>query len=200
MYFDYKLIKTFRYKSVSFKKVRADIIANNFKNINVCEEVYDDLAALLCDDYNLRFANYRGYMEKGMDLRIFAELRKSAIMNTECIDFFKLHEKCKTIQDIKNARIIYLNPYTYQFFRDGYRDEDWQLFYILLATTHDKESRYSISIDFDAMGLLVDTPEDYRPKVYIQEALRIYTDYDPLGRPRKEPIDITDWLYTNGYI
>ena len=198
MYFDVDLVKDFS-KPIKYKQVYNDIKRNNFKNIVEDENVYEDLASMLTADYNVELANYKAYMEKGMDLRVFMELRKSAMLNSTCREFFEEHQNCKTIEDIKQLRTAYLSP-TFNFmFIGGYRDEDFQLCYAMFKSTPIEKAEY-LEFDFDALGFLKDTPEGYRRKIYVQELLRIYTDYDPMGRPRKEPYDTTRWLEENGYI
>ena len=83
------------------------------------------LADALKEDIDMERANYKAYIEKGMNARILMELRKTAILPIAESDylFYKEHCKCETVDDIKNKRIQYLKQKN-----SDYDDADWQYY------------------------------------------------------------------------
>lgn len=168
-----------------------DLKALKLKNIHETEDVYEDLAWLLHDDIVHHFANYKAYVEPGMDLRILSELRKSALLATNDEDFMRGHGAFDTVEEIKQWRIQYMS----QIFED-YRDADWQLYWIIHACT-EKEHQYFIDVDFDNHFWMLDTPQNYKPQNYMIEAMRGITHYDCTGKLKAQPIDIVSILQNN---
>lgn len=199
-FFDYNTCFRFSDKDMEFDKIKQALKDNHFINIVEDDDVYDDLTLCLFDDFYLKRSNYKGYMEKGMDFRLFMELRKCAILKAPCKDFYNALKTAKNIDDIKNIRIAYLAPVADCKFINGYQDEDWQLYFILYWSAPNQEVKDHVFFDFDCRGWLADTPDDYEAKNYMQEMMRIYSDYDILGRPRSHPKDITQVLMQKGYM
>ena len=116
-------------KKKTFDDVISDIKKHKICNIDEDEESIYYISLELYNDYILQRANYESYIEEGMDARIMMELRKSAILPLEKSareNFYKSHQSCKTIEEIKNIRksiICVANK--------DYEDLDWQLYYIL---------------------------------------------------------------------
>lgn len=95
------------------------------------EDVLYVLSNTLLYDYQNHIINYEAYIEHGIDLRLFIELRKSALIrikNNELRDsFFRSHSSCDTFRDVKEVRIDFIRK-----FNDDYRDWDWQ-YYMLVS-------------------------------------------------------------------
>lgn len=134
-YIDIEKLHIFN-KKITVQDILVDIM-DNYKLTNVEDrldfedKVYEDIenwyyiAEALQSDIELERANYKAYIEKNMDARLLMELRKSAIlpMGKELYDFYGLHSKCETAEDVKNLRIKYLH-----FVNEDYRDDDWQYY------------------------------------------------------------------------
>ena len=163
-YIQPKLVKDFSNVPDTIDGIIADLQNNQFTNIYEDEYVYIDLAALLHDDLLYGFANYRGYIEKGMNLRMFAELRKSAIIPTDVPEFFIAHSEFNTIEEVKQWRIKHITRIC-----DGYTDEDWQYYmFMKAAMSREKGEIFNrLGFDFDDNGWLLDTPEGYWRDDYI---------------------------------
>ncbi len=109
-----------------------DDIVDKYKITNIWDD--DDgesvywIVEALHDDYKLERANYEAYIEVGMDARVLMELRKSAVLHVEekLYDFYRLHDNCKTVMDIKRHRKNYL-----KFLCDDYMDANWQYYYMM---------------------------------------------------------------------
>lgn len=135
-YINILILKDFS-KSITLDDISKDFDAYEISNImgENDEDGYSDyeeyryyLEEAIYDDYVNGRANYRSYIEKGMNARFMMELRKSAILplSEELWDFYTVHKDCETIEDIKNLRIQRL-----KFINDTYYDLDWQLYMLL---------------------------------------------------------------------
>lgn len=183
------------------EEIVQEMMDTHFTNINegADELLYYSLAGALWNDLKYKQANYRAYLTRGMNFRWFMELRKSALLNAPCDEFYRLHQEATELQHVKDLRIAYLAPEFNKFIWNGYRDDDWQLYMVIHWTTT-SEYRNFFWFDFDMKNWLMDTPKGYECKNYMEECMRFYTDYDMLGRPRKKPIDISMILRMNGYM
>lgn len=150
-YIDINILKDFS-EPLTHQMVYEELADLNITNIR--DDYEDDyflwlLAGILFDDYTIQRANYRSYVEGGMNLRILAELRKSAVLPIAEEDyyFYTNHCKAETVRQIKNVRKRY--------FRQGnedYDDEDWQYMAIMKYFSGAKGKDFA----FDFNGLFAD--------------------------------------------
>lgn len=87
-------------------------------------------------------ANYKAYIAKGMDARLFAQLRMNALLIYNKY-FFDEHEQCKNLEDVKNLRIKHLRKKC-----EEYDDEPWQYYY-LIRYLYGKNFPYNFMFDFE---------------------------------------------------
>lgn len=191
---DLKVLTDFSDKDLIYVDIVEDALRENaFTNIVEEDWVYEDLAIILARDFECNVANFKGYMTKGMDLRLFMELRKSALISTWSEKFYKEHTDIG-ISDIKKLRIKYLAP-RYM----DYEDRDWQLYLIIGKSWGGWYSEH-IEFDFDALGFLRDTPANYEPEDYLVECMKKFTHYDMNGRELEEPFNIHDIINMYGIV
>ena len=183
-YIDPDIVKDFSNIPEYLDDVINDLKALKLKNIVEDDRVYLELADLLHDDLIHGFANYKGYVEEGMDLRFLAELRKSAIIPTTNREFFAKHSTCETIIDVKAWRTEVLDRCFWE-----YVDFDWQLYWVIRVFTPE-EHRYYIDIDFDDHAWMQDSPKGYQHEHYLIQALKPFTHFKCNGEPREKPYDI----------
>lgn len=149
-------------KTITFDDVYDDIV-ENYRITNILDYFSQCIIAKnLLEDYEQGRANYKSYIEEGMDARILMELRKSAIIPVEekMNEYYTDHSKCETVQDIKNMRIQKLN-----YLNPDYIDENWQ--YYMLAKYCLCSHGIGLVIDFescytDGDWRLETTEADYR--------------------------------------
>lgn len=156
-------------KKKTYEDVLNDIVYK-YQITNILQD--DDNEALSCiveqlyDDYFLERANYEAYIEKGMDARVFMELRKSAtiLMDKSLYDFYRLHDNCKTVLDIKKHRCKYL-----KFLNDDYVDADWQYYYLMITGLGYKKTDFRFDFEdcyADGNPDLMYTPDKYKHEFY----------------------------------
>lgn len=116
------------------KKLDAYDIVDELYDVYDIQNVDDemamyDIACALYDDIKFERANFRAYVEKGMNARLMMELRKSAIvpLSEESYYFYTNHCTCETVEDIKKLRKEFIER-----FDPGYLDMDWQLWWVLV--------------------------------------------------------------------
>lgn len=128
-YIDTNLLFQFD-KSIDVEDITTDLM-ENYKITNVYFERPNDddyayyLAEVLKDDIDMERANYKAYIEPGMNARMLMELRKSAILPLVEEDwyFYKEHSKCETPEQVIQHRIKYLKSQN-----SDYDDADWQYY------------------------------------------------------------------------
>lgn len=129
--FDIKLLRKFR-KRFYFEYVEEDILSKyKVKNIVDDDESYVYICNALFNDYILGRANYKAYIEDGMDARMLMDLRKNALLrwgNGVDEDFFKSFEGCEVWQDSRRIRVDWIRRLCHH----QYCDFDWQYYYYLL--------------------------------------------------------------------
>jgi hypothetical protein len=126
-----KLLRDFS-KKMTLEDVFDDLY-ENYKITNVYDEeddahYYYELAEALFGDYENKRANYKAYVQPGMNARYMMELRKSAIipMSDEDFDFYKKHDNLNTVEEIKAFRSEYLKVLC-----SDYADLEWQYYYMM---------------------------------------------------------------------
>lgn len=162
-YIDADKLFDFSEKGVGAQSIYDDL--QRLKITNIIDEYYMmTLAEYLESDYYNKRANYKAYIEGGMNARILMNLRKSALIHVEGSvlfpDFYIDHCKCETVQDIRNLRIKYL-----KFLNEDYMDLDWQVYTLIRMcwgatpddTTLELEAGY-----VDGDWRLQMNPEDYK--------------------------------------
>lgn len=108
-------------------------LENVYKITNVMQYDDEDALYVICEalyrDYVNELANYESYVEFGMDARIMMELRKSAVfpVGEKYLDFFREHNSCETVDDIKGMRIDFITKIGVP----DYLDNNWQ-YYMLI--------------------------------------------------------------------
>lgn len=117
-------------QEVTAESVLADL--HSYEITNIRDDGDDEciwfIAETLQDDYLTQRANYKSYIERGMNLRMLMELRKSAIlpMAEHNYWFYTNHKNAETVQDVKQLRIDFLGK-----LNSDYHDEDWQYMAII---------------------------------------------------------------------
>lgn len=173
-YINERLVKNFS-RVMTFDIVHDDLKINyGIKNIANYESLCF-LAQTLLEDYQERRANYKSYIERGMDARMLMELRKSAVlpMSKTMFNFYSSHSKCNTVQDVKNLRIQklrYLNP--------DYKDLDWQ--YYMLAKHFLGRNAKQFLIDFEGCYADGDWRKETNPDIYRKHFLEQHIAPDRL--------------------
>jgi len=136
-YIDLSILRDFS-EEVTFKSIDEDLTRLGIRNIleksdRVAEWDADEARCWIVEafrtDYEKKRANYKAYLEEGMDIRFAMELRKSALLliaDPEKQTFYTGHSVCSTIQEIKEYRIKYLIA-----LNDSYQDLDWQLYMLI---------------------------------------------------------------------
>lgn len=135
-YIDYKILYDFSDAEVSSETIFSDL-RDVYKITNIGGYNEDDkfihtadVADELYDDYFYKRANYRAYIEEGMNLRMLAELRKSALIKVAgkqlYPDFYMAHNNCETVKQVSDTRVKFL-----KFLNADYIDMEWQTYYII---------------------------------------------------------------------
>ncbi|MDO5149458.1 MAG: hypothetical protein ACI4KB_07035 [Oscillospiraceae bacterium] len=191
---DLKVLTDFTEKDLKYYDIVEEALrANKFTNIYEEDWVYEELACILARDFEWQVANFKGYMTKGMDLRLFMELRKSALISTWDEEFYKKHTDA-SIAEVKKIRTEFLAPH----YMD-YEDRDWQLYLVIGKAWGGGYSEH-IDFDFDYLGFLKDTPRGYQREDYLVECMKKYTHYDMNGREIENPINIHDVIALYGIV
>lgn len=128
-YINPKLVHDFS-SSIDLDTVIKDI-RDKYRIVNINNDCGDSLYYIckaLYTDYKVRLANYRSYIEEGMNARTLMELRKSAIlpMGKELQDFYPKHCSCNTANDVKQFRKNYIGS-----INKDYVDLNWQYYFLL---------------------------------------------------------------------
>ena len=117
-------------EKMSIQSIAIDLKQKHIQNMYADgdDEVLYFVAETLYDDYMLKRANYKSYVEPNMDMRMLAELRKSAVLKWEetAPELYAQHRTAETVQDVKDIRISYFSK-----LNADYIDADWQ--YALIA-------------------------------------------------------------------
>lgn len=116
------------------QEVTEDSVWQDLMNYGITNIRDDDgeslwhIARTLNEDYHMHRANYKSYIEKGMNLRMLMELRKSAIlpMAEQNNWFYTNHRNAETPEAVKQLRIDFLGK-----LNSDYHDEDWQYMAII---------------------------------------------------------------------
>lgn len=126
-------------------------IAKDLRRLNI-QNMYDDgddevlyfVAETLYEDYKLKRANYKAYVEPYMNMRMLAELRKSAVLKWEetAPELYAQHQQAETVQDVKDIRIRYFSK-----LNADYIDADWQ--YALIAKCYLREETSEYYFDLE---------------------------------------------------
>lgn len=116
------------------QEVTADSVWQDLIDYGITNIIDDEgeslwlIAKTLNEDYQIHRANYKSYIERGMNLRMLMELRKSAILPVAEQDywFYTNHKNAETVQEVKHLRIDFLGR-----LNSDYHDEDWQYMAII---------------------------------------------------------------------
>lgn len=151
-------------KRYSVKYIIEDL--KNYKVSNIITDDYDSsytiVAEVLHDDIVTRRANYKGYIEEGINLRMLAELRKSAVlpMAKSMYSFYSDHRFADTVDDVKKLRIDLFGK-----MKSDYKDEDWQYMAVAKYFLRKKGNYYRFDWEelyLDSSGRLCRDIEDYK--------------------------------------
>lgn len=130
--------------------VTLENIADEFRDIYKITNIGDIdfefhcICEQLADDYANKRANYKAYIEKGMNARILTELRNSAILPVEdsLTYFYGAHSTLTTQTEIIQCRNSFISSII-----DVYKGEEWQ-YYMLLRRLWGRRGS-NIIIDFE---------------------------------------------------
>lgn len=141
-------------------------ISENYKITNIADDNNESLYYLskaLYDDYVMRRANYKAYIEKDMDARLLMEIRKSVIlpMDKELYDFYEMHSNCNNAEQVKGIRKKFL-----KFLNNEYEDYNWQYYYLVINFLRSKAKNFI----FDYESCFADG--DYRKQTNIEDYKR----------------------------
>lgn len=152
------------------EQLTIDTVANELNSVYKVKNILDDgdaiyeIAYELLDDIKSHRANYKSYIEVGMDVRVLMELRKSAIlpMCKELDYFYGLHSKCDTVQQIKEVRRNFIHSMC-----EPYKDLDWQYYFYIkyFLGKQVKEMR----IDFESCYEDGNWQLEKNPDIYLDE-------------------------------
>ena len=99
------------------------------------EEALTYLVNAIYDDYEKGWANYRAYLEDGVDARMFMELRKSAVIPVPEPDwdrFFTKHQEFDTADEVRAFRADY-----FKYLNSDYDEYNWQYYTLIQMTRKD---------------------------------------------------------------
>lgn len=167
------------------KSVTVDTVAEEFRNIYKITNIgtidfeFQCICWQLADDYANERANYKTYIEKGMNARLLMELRNSAILplGEQYNYFYTDHCKFNTPEEIRAYRDKFISSMV-----EEYVGEEWQ-YYVLLRMLWGRSGSH-IAIDFEpcfADG--EDRPQRWRA-YYRMKFLEQHL-----------PNDIVEWMY-----
>lgn len=98
-------------------------------------------------DYEYHMANYKAYIQPGMDARMLMEIRKSMVLGFEDKIYYEAFDGCKTANDVIEARKAILNRYN-----AGYMDIPWQYYLLVKCSRGNKITEYFV-FDFESCYL-----------------------------------------------
>lgn len=162
---------------VSENSIYRDLF-RKYKITNVVDDVAARswLVSALKFDLDKRLANYRAYIEPGMDARRLFELRKSMIIPTgeRLADFYGRSIRCKTVEGVIKERVDLL----FQFYMD-YADLPWQYF-LVMRHIYGKDYMEGFEFDFEVCFKDGDRKKQTRPDQYIDDFVREHMPYKGL--------------------
>ena len=159
--YDDLLLKSLKKRkdSVAHKYIDVNIFRDFSKKFDrhaVYEDLYDNLTnwvdqnclneilMQIWDDYMFKRANYKAYIEPGMNARLFMELRRSAVLQFRIgDDFFRAFNNCDTAEEVRATRIKMIQRGT-----PDYKDEDWQYYYLAMFLFN-KEQMQNFLFDYE---------------------------------------------------
>ena len=157
------------------EKLSGEDILHDIKDVYCLQGVYNDertyrdLAEEIYYDYYENKTNYRAYIQKGMHLRMFIELRKTVMLVTDDLDLYRECIGAETPEEIKERRIKYFH----RTLCDEYDDIDCR-YYIVSNYLVDRDRRVH-GYDFCLEWALEDGDDEnngYKgPVEYIRQAL-----------------------------
>ena len=114
-------------------------------NING-DEAFNELCHILYADYLYGRANIMGYAEKGMNLRMLAELRKSAVLDVapDTYYFYTDLAQFNTWKEVRNYRMRF-----FQRFNQDYLELGWQYYYLVKYMLNKKAENFVF--DFESL-------------------------------------------------
>ena len=165
-------------EEITMERVFDDVV-NKYGVTGIAE--WHDVAWEFCwhffSDYEHKAANYLSYIEPGMSARMFAELRKSAILSA--VDEFYLgHKTLDTVDDVKAYRTAFCKEHC----NKDYEDFDWQ--YFVLCNAHVPLERRNDSMEFNLEGYFADADES---KIFYSVGEYYYEILKRSLPPRYEP-------------
>lgn len=124
-------------------------------------EAMDFIVQTLYGDYKDKRINYRAYIEKDMNARIFMELRRNALLKFDDMEAFcEGHSTLHTLSDIKEYRKASIQRYM-----PYYEDLDWQYALLIKDLWHIDIMNFFFDFDIcfkDRTSNFQRVPEDYR--------------------------------------
>lgn len=114
------------------------------RNIGTRDFEINCLGWQLADDYENKRANYKAYIEKGMDARLLMELRNSSILplGKEYYHYYTDHSKLSTPEEVLKYRDKFISDMV-----EEYVGLDWQ-YYMMLRILWGRRGT-NIVIDFE---------------------------------------------------
>ena len=161
-YIDINLVRDFS-KNFVIEDIILDL-KDNYKITNIMDDesiVY--LSEALFDDYQLKRANYKSYIEWGMDARLLMELRKSAILpaNLEFeSNFYTDLASLNTWREVRKYRETY-----FQRINGEYTETiAWHYYYLAMFHLGRNKNK---GLFYDYESCFADG--DYRKQTYIED-------------------------------
>lgn len=171
-YIDLNLYRDFS-ESVTFESVWLDLQDRyHIRNIRQDgRESIDWLSMVLYRDYKYRLANYKSYIEPGMNARMMMELRNTAIFPIK-IDksFFSGVGYCDTPMEVVNYRAVEINKIL-----ETYHEEPWQ-YYFIVCSRMKPEVREFFQCDFEACYADGDPDKQLEYSDYVNDFIDAHLD------------------------
>lgn len=113
-------------------------------NVRDDDESSYNIGSQLYYDYTLYGINYRAYIQKDMDARLFTEIRKSVVIRKAMPDgFLEETSKCTTIEEVVAVRMKYGKQ-----LEKCYNDDIWQIQYLAMLSLNEKWE--NVFLDFES--------------------------------------------------
>ena len=127
-YIDVSIFRKFK-EPIEYTDVMDDVI-NKYKisNLSKDDECIDILVSALFWDYYFKKANYKSYIEPGMNARLLMELRNTAMTPEMPLTYYWNVSECETPKQVIAYRAREINKKI-----PVYHEEPWQFYFYVLS-------------------------------------------------------------------